>query len=101
MGNPMDMALRELIARRADEKRLSMAEVSRRMKRNIAYMADYMNKGIPDELPEQSRLALAHILDVPEESLRGPKTRALMPKAQLPVVRQRNTSAGDCYLLAP
>ncbi|HYC05527.1 MAG TPA: S24 family peptidase [Azospirillaceae bacterium] len=67
----MDSA-RQLIAARIDALGLSMAEVSRRIGRNHAYVQQYLERGVPKRLPEDMRHAIARFLDIPEEALRPP-----------------------------
>ncbi len=82
-------AVRELVRERMRELGLTAIGISQKMHRNDAYVADYLNRGTPAELPEQSRLALSKILGVPEERLRGPKTREVKGDPALPVPMPR------------
>ncbi|WP_423962659.1 XRE family transcriptional regulator [Bradyrhizobium sp.] len=66
--------VRKLIQDRLRELRLTMAEVSQRLNRNPTYLQQFLKKGSPRELQERERIALAEILNVPEDQLRGPSS---------------------------
>lgn len=72
--------VRKLILEKLAEHRLNMAEASRAIGRNAAYMQQFLKRGIPTELPERERAALAELLKVPEDSLRGPSAK--LPKRE-------------------
>lgn len=64
-------AVRELIVRRVAELDLDLANLSRKLKRNPTYLQQFIQYGKPQELVEDDRIALAHLLAVPEQKLRG------------------------------
>lgn len=64
--------VRVLIRDRIAELGMDLAEVSRRIGRNHAYMQQYLKRGIPRKLPEDIRRLLAEILDLDEVSLGAP-----------------------------
>jgi hypothetical protein len=72
MNNPV----RQKIAQRLSELKvttgLTMAEVSRQLERNPAYLQQFISRGVPSELEERDRQKLALILQVNPEELRGP-----------------------------
>ena len=51
---------------------VTLAEVSRAIGRNHAYLQQFMRRGTPKTLPEEVRIALARYLDVDELELRPP-----------------------------
>lgn len=76
----MDDLVRKLILDRLDELGLDMAEVSRAIGRNPAYIQQFLKRGVPAELRERDRAALAELLKVPEDALRGKSTK--LPKRE-------------------
>jgi phage repressor protein C with HTH and peptisase S24 domain len=66
---------RELVRSRIEELGLDMAQVSRAIGRNHAYIQQYLKSGTPRELPEQTRYALAAILRVDGGDLISDVTR--------------------------
>jgi hypothetical protein len=67
--------VRQLLAKRISELRstgLTMAEVSRQLERNPAYLQQFISRGVPTELDERDRHKLAEILQLNPEELRGP-----------------------------
>jgi phage repressor protein C with HTH and peptisase S24 domain len=62
--------VRELIEKKAAESGKNLAEISRALGRNHAYLQQFLKRGIPRKLPEDIRAELARILDIPEESLK-------------------------------
>lgn len=64
--------VRELIAGKLKERGLSMKEVSTQIGRNHAYLQQFLERGVPANLPEVARGKLAIILGVTEDALRGP-----------------------------
>lgn len=52
------------------QQRYTLKELSFKLGRNPSYLAQYIHKGSPRELPEGARLALAQILGCPEGHLR-------------------------------
>ena len=61
--------IREKISNLIKEKRLSLAQVSVGIGKNVAYLQQYLKKGSPVRLPEEQRKKLALILDVDEQEL--------------------------------
>jgi phage repressor protein C with HTH and peptisase S24 domain len=53
----------------AKAKRLTLAELSRRCHKNHAYFQQFINRGIPAELPEKVRRAAAGVLGIREAEL--------------------------------
>lgn len=75
----MDL-VRKLILDRLDELGLKMSEASLKIGKNHAYLQQFLKRGIPAQLPEDVRAALAELLKVPEDQLRG--TSAKLPKRE-------------------
>ena len=63
--------VRKFIQERIRDVGLTPAEVSRRLGMNVTYIQQYLKKGSPREIPERLRHALAELLNVPEDQLRG------------------------------
>ncbi|MBF0307379.1 MAG: hypothetical protein HQL41_17225 [Alphaproteobacteria bacterium] len=61
---------RQLVARGLNEKHLSLAEASRRLKRNSAYLQQYLKRGTPAELDEDEREQLARMVDLHPDDFR-------------------------------
>lgn len=66
----MNDAVRQLIVTEAETRQHSLAELSRKLGRNHAYLQQFVKRGVPTELPERTRIALAAILGVDESQLR-------------------------------
>jgi SOS-response transcriptional repressor LexA len=66
---PVD-PVRALIARRLKELSLTLSGVSRAIGRNHAYLQQFLERGIPAELPEKVRPLLAAQLHLEESQLR-------------------------------
>ena len=66
----MDL-VRTLILERLDKARITMSAASLSIGRNASYLQQFLKRGIPEELHERDRAALAVLLGVPEEDLRG------------------------------
>ncbi|HYE52108.1 MAG TPA: S24 family peptidase [Azospirillaceae bacterium] len=64
--------IRTLVLERLEALGLSMADTSRRVGRNHAYIQQFIERGVPKRLPEDVRFQLAQALGVPEERLRPP-----------------------------
>lgn len=64
-------AVRQRIVDRAAEKKTTLAELSKAIGKNHAYMQQFVKRGIPRELPERVRRALAEQLEIPEGDLRA------------------------------
>ncbi len=66
-------AVRKLILEKADERGTNLAELSRKVGKNHAYLQQFINRQVPARLPEDVRAALAQAIGVPESELRVPK----------------------------
>ena len=75
-------AVRKLILDRAIDKGTNLAELSRRIGRNHAYLQQFINRGVPAELNEKVRPALAKALDVPESSLVVGSSTVVIPASE-------------------
>jgi len=62
--------VRQFIRATLAERRLNMSAVSKKLGKNHAYLHQFLDRGIPAQLPELVRGHLAQILDVPEERLK-------------------------------
>lgn len=62
-------AVRKLILDRMTDKGTNLAELSRSIGKNHAYLQQFINRGVPAELPEKVRRVLAPALGVTESSL--------------------------------
>jgi hypothetical protein len=62
---------RQVIRTKLLELRLNMSAVSKMLGKNHAYLHQFLDRGIPAQLPELVRGQLAEILGVPEALLRG------------------------------
>ena len=76
--------VRRVVMERAREKHLTMADLSRAMGKNESYMHQFVHRGTPKRLPEEGRLVLATLLDVPETALRPDGAAPAMPLPLLP-----------------
>lgn len=85
----MDL-VRKLILDRLSELDLKMSEASLRIGKNHAYLQQFLKRGIPAQLPEEVRTALAELLRVPEDRLRG--TSAKLPKREYVKTNTENES---------
>ncbi len=68
---PMDKVRKNLTDAVAD-KGANLAELSRALGRNHAYLQQFVRRGVPADLPEKVRLKLALLLGVDERTLRNP-----------------------------
>lgn len=64
-----DDAARENVSRFACDGGHSLADLSRKVGRNAAYLQQYIARGTPQRLPEAERRMLAIIFDVDERLL--------------------------------
>jgi SOS-response transcriptional repressor LexA len=64
-------SVRQIIRAKLSELRLTMSEVSKSLGKNHAYLHQFLDRGIPAQLPELVREKLAPILQVPEGVLKG------------------------------
>ncbi|KQM38099.1 helix-turn-helix transcriptional regulator [Sphingomonas sp. Leaf10] len=70
--------IRTAIARLAGERGVSLAELSRVLGRNPAYLQQYIERGSPRRLAERDRATLARYLGVAESVLGGPPDHPLI-----------------------
>ena len=63
--------VRQLIRATLAERQLNMSSVSKKLGKNHAYLHQFLDRGIPAQLPELVREKLAVILQVPEAQLKG------------------------------
>lgn len=70
--------MRKLILDKIAERGLTMKEASLRIGHSHSYLQQFLKRGVPEELGERDREALAHLLGVPENELRG--TSPALPK---------------------
>lgn len=64
-------AVRALIVARVSQKGLNLAQLSRQVGRSHSYLQQFLRRGIPTSLPEDTREKLAPLLEVPADALRG------------------------------
>ncbi len=70
--------VRKLILEKLEERGLTMKEGSLRIGQNHSYLYQFLKRAKPRELGENQRAALAALIDVPEDTLRGPSAK--LPK---------------------
>jgi len=75
---------RLLVIARTDQLGLDLANLSRAIGRNAAYLQQYIRRGIPRVLPEDVREALAKELGVASSALRGAIPGKGAPRAVSP-----------------
>ena len=63
--------VRQVVRDALVQRHLNMSAVSKMLGKNHAYLHQFLDRGIPAQLPELVRGQLAKILDVPEDILRG------------------------------
>lgn len=63
---------RELIRQKLDELGLSMKEASEGIGKNHAYLQQYLERGVPGQLPEEPRERLATLLGLKPQQLKDP-----------------------------
>jgi len=68
-------AVRKLIFEKLAERGLNMKAASLRIGKSHSYLQQFLKRGIPVELGEHERAALAAVLGVPENELRGPSPK--------------------------
>jgi len=61
--------IRKKVERLAAERGQSLAELSRLIGRNDAYLQQFIRRGTPERLPEDARLALAMHFKIDEREL--------------------------------
>ena len=64
-------AVRKLILEKLQERGLTMKEASLRIDKSHSYLQQFLKRGVPAELGEHERAALAQVLGVDEQQLRG------------------------------
>ena len=79
-------AQRAALAAVMEEQGRSFAELSRVIRRNPAYLQQYLKRGTPRTLGEADRGRLARYLGVPEARLGGPAADGLVEVARLDIV---------------
>ncbi len=67
--------VRKLILEKIAERGLDMKNASLRMGQNHSYLYQFLKLNRPRQLGEEQRAALAAVLGVPEEALRGPSAK--------------------------
>lgn len=67
--------VRKLILEKLVERKLTMKGASIQIGQNHSYLYQFIRRGTPVELGEYPRARLAALLDVPEDSLRGPSAK--------------------------
>lgn len=70
--------MRKLILEKIAERGLTMKEASLKIGHSHSYLQQFLKRGVPEELGERDRAALAQLLGVPENELRG--TSPALPK---------------------
>ena len=78
----MDMSpdpVRQLIRITLSQRQLNMSAVSKKLGKNHAYLHQFLDRGIPAQLPELVREQLAVILQVPEAQLKGGGSKGSPP----------------------
>jgi len=87
--------VRKLIVARAAETGADLANLSRKLGRNHAYLHQFVRRGSPRELPENIRGKLAAMLGVEEAALRQQEEpSSAMALQSLPEPVQRNAAIG-------
>ena len=86
--------VRQLIRSTLAERQLNMSNVSKKLGKNHAYLHQFLDRGIPAQLPELVREKLAVILQVPEAQLKGMGSHARVSGAGR-VVRDLPPIASD------
>jgi phage repressor protein C with HTH and peptisase S24 domain len=81
-------AVRKLILERTEERGTNLAELSRKIGKNHAYLQQFIKRGVPIDLPEKVRPALANALEVPEKMLKPQTTEGTLNQDR-PAVERR------------
>src|SRR3984957_2089751 len=68
--------VRDLVLRRLDEIGETLKSASVKLGRNHAYLQQFIHRGVPARLPEDTRHALARLIGVGEGQLRGARAGA-------------------------
>lgn len=69
--------VRQIIMASAEARGISLKQLSERIGRNASYVQQFITKGSPKRLQEDDRLAIATLLGLAEEDLRGSVTDGL------------------------
>jgi len=89
-------AVRKLIAKRIKDLDLDLADISRRLGKNHAYMQQYLTRNIPTKLKEDTRAQLAVILGLDEAVLGAPlRSRVVAPLHEGPYPDPDELSSED------
>ena len=75
--------VQETLQRLAKEKHVSLAALSRMLRRNDAYMHQFIKRGSPKRLEEKDRRLLAAFFQVDEGQLGGPRTSSSSKMVQV------------------
>lgn len=75
----MSDPVRQLIVEEAEKRSETLASLSKKMGKNHAYLQQFVKRGVPAQLPEGIRSALAALLHVDENRLRGESASPLQP----------------------
>lgn len=96
--------VRRLIVNAAERRGLELKEISLRLGKNHAYLQQFINRGVPNKLKEDTRAALAEILEIPEEEIGGRASSASRRSDDANVIRipeyRVHVSAGGGALVA-
>jgi len=95
-AKPPAGGVRKLVLDRATELRINIADLSRASGRNVTYMHQFIYKGTPKRLAEDTRKAIAAILKLPEDDLRDqPRApTAMWQRVKAPSVPANMASLG-------
>ncbi len=86
--------IREKIKKLIIKKNYKLRDLSRNIRKNDAYLQQYLYRGTPKILPEEYRLKLAQILDVNENELIPSWLKNLSPKEQFIKFRNVENKVG-------
>lgn len=75
-------AVRQLILDRVEALDANLSDLSKKMGRNHAYLQQFLNRGVPRNLPEDVRPALAKLLNVSEADLNSKKLAAPVNRSE-------------------
>jgi len=89
--DPVRLAILSAIARAP--KRTSLKKLSEELGRNHAYLHQFIHRGTPRILPEDTRLALAHRLGIHEETLRHTMPFEMAEAAPPPLQQAQSDAA--------
>ena len=87
--------VREKIKKLIKKKNYNLRDLSRNIKRNDAYLQQYLYRGTPKVLPEEYRLMLAEILDIDVNELTPNWLKDLSSQEQFIVLRNIEKSVGS------